>query len=281
MFGPAGRTEPARGELGPVVTRPQLAVVPANGLPRGLRGAALRLLAVLAVAGVLAGLAYATARYTSLFALEELEVAGGSARVNEAVRRAGAPFVGESLVALDQDAVRQHLAALPAVRAVRIDRAFPHALRVTVVPERPLAVVRNGQEAWIVSERGRVIRAAAASPHSRRAVVWTASEPDLKPGAFVESENILLALRALRLLPKAFPERVQTARATGGEIALVIDGGTDVRLGTVDQLGLKLAVAGRVLKSMTAAERAELGYLDVSVPQRAVGGSTLDSQLEG
>ena len=112
---------------------------------------------------------------------------------------------------------------------------------------------------------------------SRRAVVWTASEPDLEPGAFVESENILLALRALRRSAEGVPRARQTARATDGEIALVIDGGTDVRLGTVDQLALKLAVAGRVLKSMTAAERAELGYLDVSVP--AAGGRRLNPRL--
>jgi len=46
-------------------------------------------------------------------------------------------------------------------------------------------------------------------------------------------------------------------------------------------MALKLAVAARVLAGMSAEEAAELAYLDVSVPERAVGGTSLDSQLEG
>jgi cell division protein FtsQ len=253
--------------------------VPANGLSGRLRTALVRSLAVLALLLVALGLAYAAARYTSLFALRELEVTGGSAAVNQTVREAGQPFLGESLVALDRDEVRRRLAALPMVRAVRVDRAFPDALRVTVVPERALAVVRRGQEAWLVSERGRVIRT-ADSAAGARPLVWTASEPDLEPGATVQGENVLLALQALRLVPSGFPERVQTARASDGEIVLVLAGGMELRLGRADQLGLKLAVAARVLGGMSEPDRAELAYLDVAVPEKAVGGSTLNSQPE-
>jgi cell division septal protein FtsQ len=246
-----------------------------------VRATALRLLAVLAIAAAVAGLAYAAARYTSLFALEELEVTGGSPAVKEAVREAGAPFLGESLVSLDRDELRRRLAALPTVRAVILDRAFPHTLRIAVVPERSLAVVRSGREAWLVSERGRVIRPAAADAADRRPLVWTASEPDLGLGSRVESENVLLALQALRLVPSGFPERIQTARASFGEIALVLAGGLEIRLGSADQLAVKLAVAARVIGAMTAVDRAELAYLDVSVPEKAVGGTTFDPKLEG
>jgi cell division protein FtsQ len=262
-----------------VVTRPHLALVPANGFSGRLRTALVRALAVLALLATAVVLAYAAARYTSLFALRELEVTGGSAAVNQGVREAGRPFLGESLVALDRDEVRRRLAALPTIRAVRVDRAFPHTLRVVIVPERALAVVRNGQEAWLVSERGRVIRSADSA--AARPLVWTASEPDLEPGATVQGENVLLALQALRLVPSGFPERIQTARATDGEITLVLAGGLEVRLGRADELSLKLAVAARVLGAQSAAEQAEITYLDVSVPEKAVGGTTLNSQLEG
>ena len=83
----------------------------------------LRLLAVLGIGAAVVVIAYAAARYTSLFALEELEIAGGPPAVREAVREAGAPFLGDSLVGLDQDEVRRRLAALPSVRAVTVDRA--------------------------------------------------------------------------------------------------------------------------------------------------------------
>ena len=116
---------------------------------------------------------------------------------------------------------------------------------------------------------------------ARRPLVWTASEPDLAPGAVVESENVLLALQALRRLPRGLPERVDTARASNGEITVVLESGMEIRLGGAHQLALKLAVAARVLGTMTAADRAGLAYLDVSVPEKVVGGSTLNSQLEG
>ena len=253
--------------------------MPAIGLPRRLRTTVLRLLAVLGIGAAVVVIAYAAARYASLFALEELEIAGGPPAVREAVRETGAPFLGDSLVELDQDEVRRRLAALPSVRAVTVDRAFPHTLQIVVVPERALAVVRNGREAWVVSERGRVISAADAD--APQPVVWTTSEPDLAPGAVVESENILLALQALRRLPRGLPERVDTARASYGEITVVLADGMEIRLGRPDQLALKLAVAARVLGAMAAEDRAALDYLDVSVPEKAVGGSTLNSQLEG
>jgi hypothetical protein len=77
------------------------------------------------------------------------------------------------------------------------------------------------------------------------------------------------------------PERVDTARASNGEITIVLADRMEVKLGGAHQLALKLAVAARVLGTMTAADRAGLAYLDVSVPEKPVGGSTLDSRLEG
>ena len=89
------------------------------------------------------GLLYLGARETPVFALEELEVSGVSSSVRQSVEAAAKPYVGESLVALEQDELRRQLESLPMVRSVRMDRAFPHTLRVAVVPERPLAVVRR------------------------------------------------------------------------------------------------------------------------------------------
>jgi cell division protein FtsQ len=252
-----------------VVSRPHLALVPADGLGRRLRAPLARALVVLALVVALAGIGYAAARFTSLFALEEIEVTGASPRIKTAVRETGAAFLGTSLVALDQDELRDRLQALPSVEAVRFDRAFPHTLRIVVVPERPLAVLRDGRGSWLVSERGRVIR--SVDPETKRAVVWIAPA-DLEPGELVGEENARLALEGLRRLPATFPGRVEYARATDGAITFELADGAEVRLGTADSLALKLAVATRILRGMNAAERAGLGYLDVSVPERAVAG---------
>lgn len=243
-----------------------------------LREPLLRTLAFLAIAAAVVGLGYAAARFTSLFGVRELDVKGGSPDVREAVRVAGRPFVGESLVSLDQDELRSSLAALPTVRSVRIDRAFPHTLRIFVVPEQALAVVRNGQETWLISRQGRVIR--PANPETRRPVVWTAPDVVFEPGELVADESVHLALAGLRHLPRGFPEEIATARATDGTVVLELENGMELRLGKPHAMRLKLTAAARVLRPMTASERDALAYLDVSVPERVVGNSTFNSQLE-
>jgi hypothetical protein len=62
------------------------------------------------------------------------------------------------------------------------------------------------------------------------------------------------------------------ARVEEGEVTLVLASGAELRLGERTSLPLKLAVAARVLGTMTAEERGELGYLDVTVPALPVGG---------
>lgn len=272
---------PAGGEHGPVVSRPHLALVPANGLARRLRAPAVRLLAVAVLVAALLVLVYAAARFTSLFALEELEVTGGRPAVREAVQEAASPLLGDSLVALDQDELRRRLEAIPAVRTFSVDRAFPHTLRIAVVQERPLAVLRSGGDAWLVSDRGRVIGAVETATPDQRPIIWSGSEESFAPGRAIEDEDVRAVLEALRRLPDRFPERIRSARASDAMVTLVLADGMEIRLGDTGALALKLAVAARVLAGMSAEEAAELAYLDVSVPERAVGGTTLNSQLEG
>jgi cell division protein FtsQ len=236
-----------------------------------LRAPSRRVFAVVAIVVAVVVLGYALARFTSLFALEEIDIVGGTRAARADVRESGKPFLGASLVSLDQDELRRKLTALPTVRSVRIDRAFPHTLRVSVVPERPLAVIRSGPEAWLVSERHRVIR--SVKPDSvGRPVVWTVPGTALEPGRTVQGEDTGLALEALRRLPDKFPAQVESARASGGELTLILAGGAELRLGRADAVTLKLAVAARVLRALPAAERAGITYLDVSVPERAVAG---------
>ena len=95
--------------------------------------------------------AYAVMRATSTFAISRVEVAGAPADVRSQVQRALAPLVGKSLLSLDGRALARRVEALPTIVSVGYDRAFPHTLRVTVVPERAVAVLHRGKETWLVS----------------------------------------------------------------------------------------------------------------------------------
>jgi cell division protein FtsQ len=237
-----------------------------------LRTPSVRIAAIVMGLAALLGLLYLGARETTVFAAEEIEITGGSRVVRESVRDALQPVVGESLVALDQDELRRRLEALPTVRAVRLDRAFPHTLRITVSPEHPLAVLRQGEEEWLVSSQGRVMRALEPGSSSRP-IVDVGDDVAVVPGAVVRVDDVRRALAALRRLPRGFPVAVDTARVEENAVHLDLAGGADLRLGGPRQLALKLVVATRVLKVLTAYERADLGYLDVTVPERPVVGS--------
>jgi len=205
---------------------------------------------------------YGIARETSLFAIHKVNVTGGSAAIDAQVAHALAPLVGKSLVGLNGSDVAQRAEALPTVVSASYDRAFPNTLRVTIVPERPIAVLRDGASAWIVSARGRVIR--PIPPHTASAYprIWVSAKTVrvgevLPPAIGGTLARVLAHTGALR-------SRVVTASYAGGVIALHLRSGLDLVLGSSGNLALKGAVAERVLRQLPAGTR----LVDVSVPSR-------------
>ena len=62
--------------------------------------------------------------------------------------------------------------ALPTIQSARFDRAYPHTLRVVVVPERPVAVVRQGADSYLVAASGRVVADVGRRSHPALARIW-------------------------------------------------------------------------------------------------------------
>jgi cell division protein FtsQ len=217
------------------------------------------------------------ARETSLFAVRTIEVAGAGPGVERQVRRALDARSGESLFALDLDAAQVDVRALPSVAAVSFDRAYPHTLRVTVVPERPVAVLRQGAGAYVVSERGRVIARAERGAKPDLARIWVARDVPLEPGGTVEGDLRTAVGAVAPLAGSRFPSRVVSVTTADG-LTLRLRSGLELRLGDTSDVPLKLAVARRILHLLPPGA----AYVDVSVPDRPVAGgpSTLDSQVE-
>lgn len=212
--------------------------------------------------------AYLLAGATSLFAVERLEVRGGSPAVRRSVERVLTVARGESLVGIDLDRLAGLAEELPTVSAVSFDRAFPHTLEVTVVPERPVAVVRRRGEAYLVSARGRVIAGVGRRSHGKLPRIWAGRTVSLEVGALAPVE-LMPAVRAVTPLRRIrFPARVVAVRAAGEDLALRLRSGLQVRLGGREDVLLKLAVAAAVLPKVAP----DAEYLDVSVPGRPVAG---------
>jgi len=227
---------------------------------------------------LLVGGAYVAARETSLFALRTVDVRGVQPSIATEVEQELAPLDGVSLVSLSADDVERRLEALPAVRSARVDRRFPHTLDVHVVQERAVAVARLGDASWLVAASGRVIEPLALGALSRLPRIWlddAAAVP--APGARLVAGQGAMAARAVAEIPAGFPARVQSVRGSGDELLFVLANGTELRLGPSADVRRKLDVAAVVLEELRR-DRVRLTYLDVSLPERPVGGS--ESQVE-
>jgi len=261
--------------------RPASVVVPIARPRSGVRLDADRLVPsarslVLAFALLAGGIgAWLVAKETSVFALRTVQVSGAPKPVARQVQQVLEREVGTSLLEVDTDRLRHAVERLPTVVSVELDRAFPHALRIAVVPERPALVVRRGAESWLVSSRGRVMGTIERGTRPGLPRLWVRREVDLEPGALLDGDPAV-AVAAVAPLRSAGLRGVATVRTGKDGLTLALRRGLLVRLGEPASIRLKLAVAARVLPLLAP----ETLYLDVSVPDRPVSGTTLNSQVE-
>ena len=147
------------------------------------------------------------------------------------------------------------------------DRAFPHTLRITVVAERPAAVLRRGPDSWLVSMRGRVMERLAAATLSKLPRIWLSTRTPVRIGAELTAAGGATAAHAVGLAG-AFTARVASASYRDGELVFHLRSGVEVLLGDGDDVKLKVAVADRVLALLPSGST----FVDVSNPGRPVSG---------
>jgi cell division protein FtsQ len=212
---------------------------------------------------------YLIARETPLFSIDRIEVQGGSPQVARQVHAALAAIVGRPLVGLDGSSVLQRVDALPTVVSASYDRAFPHTLRITVVAERPAAVLRRGPDSWLLSMRGRVmerLQSTALPPLPR---IWIPARTPVRVGADFTVAGAATAAHAVGLAGRTFAARVVFASYTDRILVFHLRSGLELLLGDGSDIKLKVAVARRVLAIVPAGST----FVDVSNPGRPVSGT--------
>ena len=226
-----------------------------------------------AAVSISAGL-YGLARETGMFAIRGVEVDGAPPAVAAQARAALRSFDGASLLSLDGTAVVQKLEALSTIRSATYDRAFPHTLRVDVVPEVPVAVLRRGASSWLVSARGRVIAQTDRLRSRSLPRIWLPAGAAIDVGGILADEDGGAAARALTAFsPSGFPRRVAWARVDAGSLRLGLRSGLELRFGPPTELPLKIAVAQSILPTLALPSLGGPTYLDLSVPDRPVAGT--------
>ncbi|HKI22040.1 MAG TPA: cell division protein FtsQ/DivIB [Gaiellaceae bacterium] len=223
------------------------------------------------------------ARETAVFAVHEVQVESVPSGQSRMVDRALLGLQGTSLLRIDQEDIQRRLDKLPHVHLLGYDRAFPNTLRVEVSVERPVAVVRRGDENWLVSAEGRVLRPLERRLRRPLPVVWIGRTVDPHVGSILGSAEAARAIRTVAAIRAAAPglsPRVWYVKTgEGGTAAAVLDDRFEIRLGSASDLPLKLAVSRRVLATLRR-EGDVAAYLDVSVPERPVVGESIESQVE-
>jgi cell division protein FtsQ len=222
-------------------------------------------LAALLLVGVAVG-AYFVARETTLFALKRIEVEGAPPSVAAEIRAALKEYRGESLVAFDSGQAARRLSSVAEVADARFDRAFPHTLRVQVRLERPIAVLRRGADAWLVSASARVLRK-LERPYPRLPQIWVPRSVDVTVNSTLGGPGARGVAAVAPLRPLRVGADVRQVLTADGELTLVLTSGTELRLGNSGDVRLKLSIAKQLIPLTTGA-----AYVDVSVPERPVAG---------
>ena len=217
---------------------------------------------------------YVAARQTAIFALHRIEVDGAPPAVAAQVRATLSSYVGRSLVRFDAGAAARRLSSVSEIGDAHFDRAFPHTLKVRVRLERPVAVLRQGADAWLVSSSASVLRKLDKHPYPRLPRIWVPRSADIAVnstlgGLGAKGVAALAPLRSLRV-----GANVRQVSADDGGLTLVLGSGTELRLGDSGDLRLKLSIAKQLLPLTVGAR-----YVDVSVPERPV--AAYNSQVGG
>ena len=237
---------------------------------------------VAAAAILVAGaLVYLAARTTSMFAVTRIEIAGAPPTVAAQARAALRFAEGRSLLRLDGQGVVAALERVPSIYRAGYDRDFPHTLRISLVPERPVAVLRRGAESWVVSARGRVVAPLGRGQLPSLPRIWLSPTTVVRVGEILHDRAGSLASRTLAAFRGGgLAGRIAFVKADGGRIVAGLRGGLEIRLGLPVELELKLAVVRTILPTLAAPRAGGPRYLDVAVPERPVAGADPQVKVE-
>jgi cell division protein FtsQ len=215
------------------------------------RWLAWRRLLVAALVLLLVGGAVYTVYFSSVLAVEGVEVRGlDTLRVADITAAADVP-VGEPLATIDLEAIERKVSSLGEVRSVEVSRQWPHDVLIEVEERVPVAVLRLGDQLRNLDADG-VIFGDRKHPPGNLPMVET--DADTSSDALREAAAVAGALDPALL---AIVDHLEVA--TVDQITLFLRDGRIVRWGSSEQSQEKAEVLSALLK-----RKAEV--YDVSVP---------------
>ncbi len=215
------------------------------------RWLAWRRVAVATLALLLVGGAVYAVYFSSMLAVEGVEVRGTVALTSADIAEAAEVPVGEPLATVDLQAIERKVQSLGAVRSVEVTRQWPHEVLIEIEERVPVAVVRMGDLLRNLDADG-VVFGDRRRPPADLPMVETST--DVGNDALREAASVAGALEPGFLATVDHLE-VETV----DQIRLVLRDGRVVLWGNAEQSGEKAEVLAALLSR-------EAQVYDVSVP---------------
>ena len=154
---------------------------------------------------------------------------------------------------------------MPYVRTARVERAWPHTVRIAVVERTPVAWVEVGGARSLVDGTGRILETVDTPPAGLPQLTGVTKVP--APGGTIAQPAG--ARVAAGLVGLGMP--TQTIAVTPTGVSVQLASGPELRMGDAVQVAVKIRAAQAVMGAM-AATNTPVHYVDVSVPSNPVAG---------
>lgn len=265
----AGREDPLRTTLGRGLPRASVHDLRASGRDPGDSGAAgrslgERALRFLAAIAFLCALAAFPA--SDLFALHTVTVAGNRVVPSEEIVSRSGLVRGESVFRVNAHEVRLRLRRDPRIEDVSVAAAPSGTVQITVRERLPVAALRT-PDGYVDLGPDAVAIARVPGPGPYPWLAVSRLDPAwVQVGTVVPSDDVRAGVLAAGLLPEALRPLVAGLRVdAGGEVALALRDGVEVRVGTADRIAERLRQAPEVLAAVRA-RGGRVDYVDLRFP---------------
>ena len=184
------------------------------------------------------------------FVAENIVVTGNSRLATEQIIQAANVPIGNSLMSIDTLGLTSTLLTIPELKAVTVERGWPHTVLINVIERTPIAVAETGSGFNLIDSDGHGAGAVTTPP---RGLLIISAQPD--------SPAMVGAISALAAIPPEW-KLVGLAALTQDSIVATLRSGAVITFGSGDRAADKVEVAQALI---------EKGYsvINVSAPDAA------------
>ncbi len=230
-----------------------------------------RVVLACATAFVVLGGAWLWVRDSPLVAVDRVTVIGATGPDASGIRQA-LVAAARNMTTLDvhMNALQTAVAPFPVVKQLRVSTQFPHAIRIRVIEEIPVATLQFDGQTVAVAADGRLLRDAVAAGY-----LPVIGLPVTPGGRRLTDREALRAVALLAAAPSQLLGHIsQVATVAPHGLVAQIRSGPAIYFGDLTTLQAKWVAASEVLNDPRSAGCA---YIDVTDPQRPAAGSEADT----